>query len=257
MLIFLPDLNIRPFSKNFVFTNFVDESLLWRISKISRSFVTFNVNDRWIESGFVSLLKTIPNIKYNIVISGDTSKIRIKNIKQLNPQKVGYVVNEFVDLQKVDELNMLKPHSVFLIFKRIPEDFELFAITQGKIREIVVILDVQSAVEFLSGIEKFNGFRVILKPVQKEAFENLCRSYITKDLIKIVFDSRILDIEHSFDDIVKDCKDKIIYEISSSTYYNNYIKFIKSNITELNIHYDTYAKSRRDDVIEWILKTDP
>ncbi|MGB9598930.1 MAG: hypothetical protein ACP5QK_07640 [Myxococcota bacterium] len=256
LLLLIPQLNIRPYFKNFILKLDIDEYTIEKISKISRSNITFEIDDRWIEDSLISLLKTRANLNYSIIISGDMSNIRIKNIKRLNPQKIGYIVNEFVGENLIDSLNMLKPHNVYLIFKRLPEDFEVDYIKNGKMRELTIFLDSQSAIEFINRIDQFKEMRINIKPVQSEALLYLSKAISDREGVSIVIDSRILDAGDIPLQSTGERKRRFIYEISSNTYYNNFLKFIKSDITELNIYYNSDIP-KRDNIIDWILKTDP
>ncbi len=249
------EINVRPYSKNFFLPYDAGENLIDKISGISRSFITFEINDRWIDSRLPAMLSSRQQVNYNIIISGDTGKTRIKNIKQLSPKKVGYVVNEFIDAKKIEELNMLKPYNVFLIFKRIPESFELFYIREGRIRELVITLDAPSAAEFVLRDDLFSDFRLVLRPADRDALQILCKIDFPNEWVKIIADSRIIGSEDIFNTGEK-CSKRMIYELSSLTYYNNFMKFIKSGITELNIYY-SHLTPKRDNIFDWINKTDP
>lgn len=256
LILLIPNLNIRPYSKNFILPPDVDESVIEKIVKISRSYITFEINDRWIEESLISLLKSKPNLNYNIIISSDISNIRIKNIKRLNPKKIGYIVNGFVDQKLIDSLNLLKPHIVYLIFKRLPEDFELYYIKNGKIRELTIFLDAQSTLEFINKINNFEGLNLNLKPVQNESLPILFNAISDKEGISITLDSRIIEPLNMPQTPLKDYRVRFLYEIDANTYYNNFLYFIKTDIMELNIYYKN-DMPKRDNIIEWIIKTDP
>ncbi|MCX7957805.1 MAG: hypothetical protein N3B13_02020 [Deltaproteobacteria bacterium] len=247
-------INVRPYSKNFILPANTPENLIDRISKISRSLITFEINDGWIEDYLINAMKSRPHINYNIIISGETGRIRIKNIKQLNPKKIGYIINEFADSKKISELNMLKPYPLFLIFKRLPENFELPHIRDAKIRELLIYLDAPSATEFIAEYENYSDFRITLKPLDIEAFHILCS--FKSDSLNIIADSRIIDSEYISGDEIKICQDKIVYELSSLTYFNNFILFIRSNINQMNIYYSPLTP-KRDTLFDWIHRTDP
>ncbi len=256
VLLLLPEFNIRPYTKNFILSPDVSEFTLDKIASISRSLITFEINDHFIGPELVSLLKSKPNLRYNIIISGETGQIRVKNIKQISPSKIGYIVNEFIDRKKISELNMLKPHSVYLIYKRIPESFEMEIIREGKIRELTIFLDLPAAAEFLRITDRFEEIRLSLKPLGRESLGLLMRELPQSVTVSIIADSRIIAPEDIYSEMPKEPENRIVYETVSNTYYNNFLNFIKTGATELNIYY-TEKTTKRDNIFDWILKTDP
>lgn len=252
----LLEINVRPYSKNFILPPEVDESLIERISRISRSSITIDLGEKWVDDRLITILKSSPSLNYNIIISGYTGQPRINNIKRLSPSKIGFIVDRFIDESKIRELNMLKPYGLYLIYKRLPESFELSEIKKGRIREILVFLDTYSAYELINKSELFSDMRIALKPVQKEALDIICNALNFSQLIKIYLDDRIFLGDSILDNIDEKCRDKIVFETSSLTYYNKFMQFIRSGIYEINIYYDQNTP-QRNSILNWILMTDP
>lgn len=252
------EINVRPYNKNFFLNSDIDETILDRISKISRSFITFEFKEEWISDNLVSMLRSRPQIEYNIIISGSLDNYRIKNIKQIYPRKIGYIVDEFITEKRIEGLNKLKPYNVFLIFKRVPEIYELSLLKEGKIKEITIILDELSAKEFVSKITLFEGFRVTLRIIQIEALSILCDMAFSESIVSIIVDERIGYVNNN-ENILNGynlCLEKLIYEVSSATFYDNFMRFIKSGIRSVNIYYSP-SMPKRDNIFDWIKKTDP
>jgi len=252
----IPKLNVRPYAKNFILSPDTGEFIIDKIASISRTLITFEINDLWIDKRFVSLIKSKPNLRYNIIISGETDQVRIKNIKQLSPTKIGYIVNEFIDSKKINELNTLKPHNVYLIYKRLPESFEIDLIKNKSIRELTILLDLPAMEEFLGIFDLFEDIRITIKPLCTESLRLLLQKLPPNKTIRIIVDSRIISPKDISGLILNDTKNRFVYETSSNTYYENFLNFIKSEADELNIYYREETP-KRDTIFDWISKTDP
>ena len=255
IFLLIPDLNVRPYSKNFILVPPISESLLSRIEKISRSHITINLMDNWVNDSLAALLKGRKSLKYNIVVSGEIDGLRVDNLKQLSFTKMEYVVDRFVNRKFLSGLERLKPALVSLTFKRLPERFEVEELRESRIREITLILDSYATKEFISRLEDFSDFRTNVKVTDTVGFSNICSEVIEGKILHIIYDSRIMGTGEENLEILSKCRHRMIYEIPNKTYYNNFLQFIKSGIENLNIYYD--QKPARDDIIYWILKTDP
>ncbi len=255
LILLVLDINVKPYEKNFILTQDVDEFTLDRILRITRTTITFNIGEQWIEDNFLSLTQSKKDIKYNIILSGELSDIRIKNIKRLSPLKVAYSVNEFLNIKKINQIERLRPSAISLIFKRLPEPFEIEVISNSKIKDLTIMIDEYSIAEFLNRKSDFTDTRLTLKPLDITSLKYLCEIEDAGNITSIIIDSRIispLDLEKFAKD---NCESRIIYELSSATLYNSFLFFIKSKINSLNIYLKDYPA--RNNIIDWIKKTDP
>lgn len=254
-LLLILNIHVRPYEKNFILRQDVSEYTIERISKISKSTITFDIKEEWIEKRLVSLLSAKKEIRYNLLLMGDLSEMRIKNIRQLLPMRVGYTVDKFITSQKILELERLPPSFIFLIFKRLPEPFELDLLSKGRIREITIMLDKYSVEEFIKRRSDFSNMRLTIKPLDIGTLEYLCSMGSDTLINTILIDSRILNLREMGNNILIGCWSRMIYEISSSTFYDDFLLFMKAGIDRLNIYMSTTAS--RNDIIDWIRKTDP